>query len=40
MLDALSGRYLRAGVDDWRALAQRANEINAADAHVLRLRTL
>jgi NAD(P)-dependent dehydrogenase (short-subunit alcohol dehydrogenase family) len=40
MLDALSGRYLRAGVDDWRALAQRAKEINTADAHVLRVRTL
>jgi 3-oxoacyl-[acyl-carrier protein] reductase len=40
MLDALSGRYLRAALDDWRALADQANEVNAADAHVLRLRTL
>jgi NAD(P)-dependent dehydrogenase (short-subunit alcohol dehydrogenase family) len=40
MLDGLSGRYLRAGVDDWRALAAQVNEVNEADAHVLRLRTL
>lgn len=40
LLDALSGRYLRAAVDDWRALAARADEVNAADAQVLRLRTL
>jgi 3-oxoacyl-[acyl-carrier protein] reductase len=40
LLDGLSGRYLRAGVDDWRALAAQANEVNDADAHVLRLRTL
>jgi NAD(P)-dependent dehydrogenase (short-subunit alcohol dehydrogenase family) len=40
MLDGLSGRYLRAGVDDWRALAAQLNEVNEADAHVLRLRLL
>ena len=40
MLDGLSGRYLRAGVDDWRALAAQVNEVNEADAHVLRLRTM
>jgi 3-oxoacyl-[acyl-carrier protein] reductase len=40
LLDALSGRYLRAAVDDWRALAAVANEVNEADAHVLRVRTL
>ena len=40
MLDALSGRYFRAAIDDWRALAARVNEVNAADAQVLRLRTL
>ena len=37
-LDALSGRYLRAGVDDWRALADRAHAVNEADTHTLRVR--
>jgi 3-oxoacyl-[acyl-carrier protein] reductase len=40
MLDGLSGRYLRAAIDDWRALAAHVNEVNVADAHVLRMRTL
>lgn len=40
MLDGLSGRYLRAGVDDWHALAAQVNEVSEAGAHVLRLRTL
>jgi hypothetical protein len=40
MLDGLSGRYLRAAIDDWRALAAHVNEVNEADAHVLRVRTL
>ncbi len=40
VLDALSGRYLRAAIDDWRALAAQVNEVNEADAHVLRVRTL
>jgi 3-oxoacyl-[acyl-carrier protein] reductase len=40
MLDALSGRYLRAAVDDWRALAAKAAEVGDADALVLRVRTL
>ena len=31
VLDALSGRYLRAAVDDWRALVAQADEVNAAD---------
>ncbi len=39
-LDALSGRYLRAAVDDWHALAARVNEVNAADAHALRVRPM
>ncbi len=39
MLDALSGRYLRAAIDDWRELAAHVNDINEADAHVLRVRT-
>lgn len=38
MLDALSGRYLRAAVDDWRALAAHALKVNAEDSHTLRLR--
>lgn len=40
VLDRLSGRYFRAAVDDWRALAARVDEVNATDAHALRLRTL
>jgi NAD(P)-dependent dehydrogenase (short-subunit alcohol dehydrogenase family) len=40
VLDGLSGRYLRAAVDDWRALAAQVNQVNEADAHVLRVRTL
>jgi 3-oxoacyl-[acyl-carrier protein] reductase len=40
MLDALSGRYLRAAIDDWRSLALRADEVVAIDTHVLRLRDL
>jgi NAD(P)-dependent dehydrogenase (short-subunit alcohol dehydrogenase family) len=39
-LDALSGRYLRAALDDWRAVATRADEVLALDTHVLRLREL
>lgn len=40
LLDALSGRYLRAAVDDWRAVAARADEVLELDTHVLRLREL
>jgi NAD(P)-dependent dehydrogenase (short-subunit alcohol dehydrogenase family) len=37
-LDALSGRYIHAAHDDWRALQARIPEILAADAHSLRVR--
>jgi len=40
MLDQLSGRYLRAAVDDWRSLAARADEVIALDTNVLRLADL
>jgi 3-oxoacyl-[acyl-carrier protein] reductase len=40
MLDALSGRYIRAAIDDWRSLADRADEVIDLDTHVLRLRPL
>jgi NAD(P)-dependent dehydrogenase (short-subunit alcohol dehydrogenase family) len=40
MLDALSGRYIRAAIDDWRSLAARADEVIALDTNVLRLRDL
>ncbi len=37
-LDRLSGRYFHAAADDWRGLADRADEILADDRHALRLR--
>jgi len=37
MLDALSGRYFRAAIDDWRSLAARAEEVISLDTNVLRL---
>jgi 3-oxoacyl-[acyl-carrier protein] reductase len=40
MLDALSGRYFRAAIDDWRSLAARAHEVIELDTHTLRLRPL
>ncbi len=40
MLDALSGRYFRAAIDDWRSLAARADEVIGLDTHALRLRPL
>lgn len=40
MLDALSGRYIRAAVDDWHELAARADEVVSLDTQVLRLRQL
>lgn len=40
MLDALSGRYFRAAIDDWRSLAARADEVIDLDTHALRLRPL
>jgi NAD(P)-dependent dehydrogenase (short-subunit alcohol dehydrogenase family) len=40
MLDALSGRYFRAAIDDWRSLAARADEVIELDTHALRLRPL
>jgi 3-oxoacyl-[acyl-carrier protein] reductase len=40
MLDALSGRYFRAAIDDWRSLAGRADEVLELDTHALRLRPL
>ena len=40
MLDALSGRYFRAALDDWRSLAARADEGIDLDTHALRLRPL
>lgn len=40
MLDALSGRYIRAAIDDWRSLAARAAEVIDLDTHTVRLRPL
>ena len=40
MLDALTGRYFRAAIDDWRSLAARAEEVIELDTHALRLRPL
>lgn len=40
MLDGLSGRYLRAAVDDWRALAVQVDKVNEADALTQRIRSL
>jgi NAD(P)-dependent dehydrogenase (short-subunit alcohol dehydrogenase family) len=37
-LDALGGRYIHAGNDDWRALPAKAQEIVEADRHSLRVR--
>jgi NAD(P)-dependent dehydrogenase (short-subunit alcohol dehydrogenase family) len=38
-LDALSGRYIHAAADDWRALAGRGPEVLEHDSHALRLRS-
>jgi len=35
----LSGRYIHAANDDWRALSGRAGDIVAHDLHSLRVRT-
>ncbi|MEP7054440.1 MAG: SDR family oxidoreductase [Actinomycetota bacterium] len=40
LLDGLTGRYLRAAVDDWRALAERVDEVIAKDSHAMRLSAL
>jgi 3-oxoacyl-[acyl-carrier protein] reductase len=40
LLDALSGRYIRAAIDDWHSLAARADEVIALDTNALRLREL
>jgi 3-oxoacyl-[acyl-carrier protein] reductase len=40
MLDALSGRYFRAAIDDWRSLAARADDVISLDTNALRLREL
>ena len=40
MLDRLSGRYFRAAIDDWRALAARADDVIERDTNVLRLAEL
>jgi 3-oxoacyl-[acyl-carrier protein] reductase len=40
MLDPLSGRYFRAAIDDWRAIAGHADEVIALDTNALRLREL
>jgi 3-oxoacyl-[acyl-carrier protein] reductase len=37
LLDALSGRYIRAAIDDWRSLAARADEVVTLDTNALRL---
>ena len=37
LLDELSGRYLRAALDDWRALALRGDEVIARDSHAMRI---
>ena len=36
--DALSGRYIHAANDDWRAFPARIAEILEADGHSLRVR--
>jgi 3-oxoacyl-[acyl-carrier protein] reductase len=38
-LDELSGRYIRAAVDDWRTLADHVPEITEHDLYSMRLRT-
>jgi 3-oxoacyl-[acyl-carrier protein] reductase len=38
-LDALSGRYIHAAKDDWRALADRSEDAVAKDLHALRIRS-
>jgi 3-oxoacyl-[acyl-carrier protein] reductase len=38
-LDALSGRYLHAARDDWRALGVSSMDVLANDTHALRVRT-
>lgn len=38
-LDALSGRYIHAAADDWRALADRGAKIVELDLHTMRLRS-
>lgn len=38
-LDQLSGRYIRAAVDDWRTLGDHVPEILGNDLHSMRLRT-
>lgn len=40
MLDALSGRYFRAAIDDWSELARRADEVITLDTNIARLRDL
>jgi len=40
LLDGLTGRYLRAAVDDWRALAERVDEVIEKDSHAMRLSPL
>jgi NAD(P)-dependent dehydrogenase (short-subunit alcohol dehydrogenase family) len=40
MLDALSGRYFRAAIDDWRSLPARADEVIELETNALRLREL
>jgi NAD(P)-dependent dehydrogenase (short-subunit alcohol dehydrogenase family) len=37
MLDALSGRYFRAAVDDWHELARRSDEVTSLDTNIMRL---
>jgi 3-oxoacyl-[acyl-carrier protein] reductase len=37
ILDALSGRYLRAAEDDWHDLATRADEVISRDTNIMRL---
>jgi NAD(P)-dependent dehydrogenase (short-subunit alcohol dehydrogenase family) len=38
-LDALSGRYIHAAADDWRALGDRGTKIVELDLHTMRLRS-
>jgi NAD(P)-dependent dehydrogenase (short-subunit alcohol dehydrogenase family) len=40
MLDALSGRYFRAAIDDWHELVARADKVISRDTNVLRLSQL
>ncbi len=40
LLDALSGRYFRAAIDDWRELSVRWDEVISGDTNVLRLSQL